>query len=171
MRTRSNGIHWPPNPTAGTAESWNERAPAPAIAFASTATPSYPILPRATTPTMSTDRARSSIPPHPRGIMVILDVVYNHFGPEGNYLHLYAPQFFTERHRTPWGAAINFEGERVVRDFFVHNALYWLEEFSVDGLRFDAVHAIVDDSRLDILTELAERGHAGPGRQRMIHLV
>ena len=108
---------------------------------------------------------------HQRSLMVILDVVYNHFGPEGNYLHLYAPQFFTERHRTPWGAAINFEGERVVRDFFVHNALYWLEEFSVDGLRLDAVHAIVDDSRPDILTELAERVRAGPGRQRMIHLV
>ncbi len=58
----------------------------------------------------------------------ILDVVYNHFGPEGNYLHLYAPQFFNERTATPWGAAINFDGphSRTVRDFFIHNALYWL---------------------------------------------
>ena len=79
--------------------------------------------------------------------MVLLDVVYNHFGPEGNYLARYAPQFFTERHQTPWGAAINFDGadSRAVRDFFIHNALYWLEEFHFDGLRFDAVHAIVDD--------------------------
>jgi maltooligosyltrehalose trehalohydrolase len=110
---------------------------------------------------------------HRRGLMVILDVVYNHFGPEGNYLHLYAPQFFTKRHRTPWGDAINFDGEQsgVVRDFFVHNALYWLEEFHLDGLRLDAVHAIADDSSPDFLTELAERVRAGPGRDRMIHLV
>jgi maltooligosyltrehalose trehalohydrolase len=81
---------------------------------------------------------------HLRGLMVFLDVVYNHFGPEGNYLHLYARRFFTERHHTPWGAAINFDGpdSRPVRDFFIHNALYWLEEFHFDGLRFDAVHAI-----------------------------
>ena len=90
--------------------------------------------------------------------MVFLDVVYNHFGPEGNYLHIYAPQFFTNRHRTPWGEAINFDGpgSRVVRDFFIHNALYWLEEYHFDGLRFDAVHAIVDDSQPNILTELAQ---------------
>ncbi|MBI1984181.1 MAG: malto-oligosyltrehalose trehalohydrolase, partial [Acidobacteria bacterium] len=65
---------------------------------------------------------------HGIGLMVFLDVVYNHFGPEGNYLHVYAPQFFTDRHQTPWGAAINFDGpaSRTVRDFFIHNALYWL---------------------------------------------
>jgi len=109
---------------------------------------------------------------HAKGLMVFLDVVYNHFGPEGNYLWLYAPQFFTDRHRTPWGEAINFDGDhsRTVRDFFLHNALYWLEEYHFDGLRFDAVHAIKDDSRPDILTELAEtirRKLAG----REIHLV
>ena len=82
-------------------------------------------------------------------LMVFLDVVYNHFGPAGNYLHAYAKTFFTDRHQTPWGAGINFDGAEgpTVRDFFVHNALYWLEEFHLDGLRFDAVHAILDDSR------------------------
>jgi maltooligosyltrehalose trehalohydrolase len=110
---------------------------------------------------------------HRRGLMVLIDVVYNHFGPEGNYLHLYAPQFFTDRHQTPWGRAINFDGPdgRVVRDFFIHNALYWLEEFHMDGLRLDAVHAIHDDSRPDFLTELAAAVQRGPGRERHVHLV
>jgi len=110
---------------------------------------------------------------HLRGLMVLLDVVYNHFGPDGNYLHAYAPQFFSERHHTPWGAAINFDGDgsRVVRDFFIHNALYWLEEYHFDGLRLDAVHAIVDDTRPDILKELAAAVQAGPGRTRQVHLV
>lgn len=110
---------------------------------------------------------------HERGLMVILDVVYNHFGPEGNYLHLYAPQFFTDRHKTPWGAAINYDGEHCywVRQFFIHNALYWLEEFHLDGLRLDAVHAIVDDSRPDILTELAQRVHERFDHERHIHLI
>ncbi|OGW60095.1 MAG: malto-oligosyltrehalose trehalohydrolase [Nitrospirae bacterium RBG_16_64_22] len=110
---------------------------------------------------------------HGAGLMVFLDVVYNHFGPEGNYLHLYAPQFFTERHRTPWGAAINFDGpeSRTVRDFFIHNALYWIEEYNVDGLRLDAVHAIEDDSSLHVLEELAEAVQAGPARGRHVHLV
>jgi malto-oligosyltrehalose trehalohydrolase len=110
---------------------------------------------------------------HARGLMVMLDVVYNHFGPEGNYLNLYAPDFFTDRHRTPWGAGLNFDGERsrVVRDFFVHNVLYWLEEFHLDGLRLDAVHAIQDDSTPDILTEIASTVREGVGRERLIHLV
>ncbi len=97
---------------------------------------------------------------HAKNLMVFLDVVYNHFGPEGNYLTLYAPEFFTARHQTPWGPAINFDGadSRPVRDFFIHNALYWLEEYHFDGLRFDAVHAIHDDSQPDFLTELAETG-------------
>jgi len=109
---------------------------------------------------------------HSKNLMVFLDVVYNHFGPEGNYLHLYAPQFFTDRHHTPWGQAINFDGpwSRTVRDFFIHNALYWLEEYQLDGLRFDAVHAIKDDSRPHILTELAETVRQSFG-DRFIHLV
>src|SRR5579862_1515906 len=110
---------------------------------------------------------------HQRGMMVLLDVVYNHFGPEGNYLNAYAPQFFTDRHHTPWGKAINFDGpeSRVVRDFFIHNALYWLNEYHFDGLRLDAVHAIIDDSTPHILTELAAvvRNNVGPERQ--VHLV
>jgi malto-oligosyltrehalose trehalohydrolase len=110
---------------------------------------------------------------HARELMVFLDVVYNHFGPEGNYLHRYAPQFFTKRHWTPWGAAINFDGaeSRTVRDFFIHNALYWLEEFHLDGLRLDAVHAIRDDSATDILTELAETVRAALSTKRDVHLV
>jgi malto-oligosyltrehalose trehalohydrolase len=111
---------------------------------------------------------------HERKIMVLLDVVYNHFGPEGNYLHLYAPQFFTEHYHTPWGAAINFDqqGSRTVRDFMIHNALYWLEEYRLDGLRLDAVHAIRDDeSEVNILAELAQRVREGPGKSRPIHLI
>jgi malto-oligosyltrehalose trehalohydrolase len=104
--------------------------------------------------------------------MVLLDVVYNHFGPEGNYLHAVAPEFFTERHKTPWGAAMNFDGKRSgpVRDFFIHNALYWIEEFHLDGLRLDAVHAILDDSRPTMLEELAERVRAAVP-DRPVHLV
>ena len=110
---------------------------------------------------------------HARGIMVLLDVVYNHFGPEGNYLHRYAPRFFNEAHQTPWGAAINFDGERsdVVRAFFVHNALYWIEEFHLDGLRLDAVHAIADDSPRHVVREIASAVADGPGRDRHVHLV
>jgi malto-oligosyltrehalose trehalohydrolase len=110
---------------------------------------------------------------HARGLMVFLDVVYNHFGPEGNYLHRYAPDFFAARHQTPWGAAINFEGERgrTVRDFFVHNALYWLEEFHLDGLRLDAVHAIRDESRPDFLEALAAAVRAATPPGRHVHLV
>ncbi|MCO6415050.1 malto-oligosyltrehalose trehalohydrolase [Siccirubricoccus sp. KC 17139] len=109
---------------------------------------------------------------HARGLMVLLDVVYNHFGPEGNYLWAVAGETFTDRHKTPWGAAINFDGpgSEEVRAFFLHNALYWIEEFHLDGLRLDAVHAILDDSKRHILAELAERLRAAaPGRH--IHLV
>lgn len=110
---------------------------------------------------------------HARGLMVILDVVYNHFGPEGNYLSLYAPRFFSDRHHTPWGAAISFDSpdSRTVRDFFIHNALYWLEEYHLDGLRLDAVNAIIDESEPDILTEIATAVRRGPGSRRRVHLV
>ncbi len=110
---------------------------------------------------------------HGRGLMVLLDVVYNHFGPDGNYLSAYAPQFFTARHRTPWGDAMNFDGERsrTVREFFIHNALYWLHEYHLDGLRLDAVHAIADDSHPDFVTELARRVRTSVGDARQVHLV
>ena len=109
---------------------------------------------------------------HGHGLAVLLDVVYNHFGPEGNYLHLYAPQFFNAARTTPWGAAINFDGpdSRPVRDFFIHNALYWLEEYHCDGLRLDAVHAIHDDSEPHIVNELAHAARSGPGRERTLYL-
>jgi malto-oligosyltrehalose trehalohydrolase len=109
---------------------------------------------------------------HARGLMVLLDVVYNHFGPDGNYLPAYAPAIFTERHQTPWGAAVNFDGpdSGPVRAFVVENALYWLAEFHLDGLRLDAVHAIVDDSPTHILDELAQRVRAETFG-RPIHLV
>lgn len=111
---------------------------------------------------------------HRRGLMMLLDVVYNHFGPEGNYLYVYARDaFFTERHHTPWGAAVNFDGpgSATVRRFFVDNALYWIEEYGFDGLRLDAVHAILDGSSVHILEEIAEAVREGPGRNRLIHLV
>jgi maltooligosyltrehalose trehalohydrolase len=110
---------------------------------------------------------------HALGMMVLLDVVYNHFGPEGNYLHVYCPQFFNSAHQTPWGAAINFDGEhsRQVRDFFVHNALFWIDEYRFDGLRLDAVHAMRDRSDPDIVCEIAGALRAGPGRDRALHLV
>ena len=110
---------------------------------------------------------------HSKGLMIFLDVVYNHFGPEGNYLRVFAPQFFTSRHQTPWGEGINFDGpdSRTVRDFFIDNALYWLEEYGFDGLRLDAVHAIVDDSSPDIVTELAQAVRQKFGSERFIHLI
>ncbi len=109
---------------------------------------------------------------HQRGLMVILDVVYNHFGPEGNYLPQYFPQMFSKAHKTAWGPALNFDGEcgAEVREFVLGNALFWLEEYAVDGLRLDAAHAIIDISPKHILDELAERVHAFAG-DRHIHLI
>ncbi len=110
---------------------------------------------------------------HARGLGVFLDVVYNHFGPEGNYLHRYAPDFFNARHQTPWGDGINYDGpgSEVVRAFVIHNALYWIEEYHLDGLRLDAVNAIVDESMAHLLVELGRAVADGPGRDRPVHLV
>jgi len=110
---------------------------------------------------------------HRLGLMVLLDVVYNHFGPDGNYLHGYCPQFFNAKKHTPWGAAINFDGPDsfMVRAFYRENALYWIEEYMLDGLRLDAVHAIRDDSRVHIVEEIAAALRDGPGRKRRVHLV
>ncbi len=103
---------------------------------------------------------------HGLGIQVLLDVVYNHFGPDGNYLNAYAKSFFREDKHTPWGNAIDFR-KREVRDFFINNALHWLEIYRFDGLRFDAVHAIEDSG---FLLEMAQTIRTKlPGRH--IHLV
>jgi malto-oligosyltrehalose trehalohydrolase len=110
---------------------------------------------------------------HARGLMVLLDVVYNHFGPDGNYLHVYAAPFFRAGAHTPWGAAIDFDGplSRTVRDFYLHNALFWLTEYHLDGLRLDAVHAIADTAWPHIVEEIAHAVRRGPGRWRHVHLV
>ncbi len=94
---------------------------------------------------------------HVRGLAVVMDVVYNHVGPEGNYLSEFGP-YFTDRHRTPWGAAINYDGadSDEVRRYFIENALYWIREFHMDALRLDAVHAIYDYSAFPFLQELAD---------------
>lgn len=109
---------------------------------------------------------------HARGLAVMLDVVYNHFGPEGNMLPSYFPNLLTEHHKTSWGSAVNFDGEQseIVRELVIHNALYWIEEYHFDGLRLDAVHAILDDGPKHILSELAERVH-GLDIPYPIHLV
>ncbi len=104
---------------------------------------------------------------HGLGIMVFLDVVYNHFGPDGNYLGLYAPQFFRDDIHTPWGGAIDFRRPEV-RDFFTQNALYWLNEYRFDGLRLDAVHEI---SEPDWLDEMADEVRRVAGSTRQVHLV
>lgn len=94
---------------------------------------------------------------HARSLAVVLDVVYNHLGPEGNYLAEFGP-YFTDRHRTGWGPAINYDGPSsdAVRDFFIGNAVYWLSEFHIDALRLDATHAIFDESARPLLRELAD---------------
>ncbi len=109
---------------------------------------------------------------HGAGLMVFLDVVYNHFGPEGNYLGLYAPQFFSRTH-TDWGQGLNVAagGLGSAREFFIENALYWFREFNVDGLRLDAVHAIHDDSEMHFLDDLATRARATAAPGRHLHLV
>ena len=93
---------------------------------------------------------------HTRGLAVILDVVYNHFGPDGNYLGVYGP-YFTAHHKTAWGDAVNLDGpgSDEVRRFFIENALMWLRDYHIDALRLDAVHALIDDSAIHFLEELA----------------
>lgn len=90
---------------------------------------------------------------HAQGMAVLLDVVYNHFGPDGNYLSAFSLAYSTDRHHTPWGSAFNFDSEMStpVREFFLRNPGYWMEEFHIDGFRFDATHEIKDDSEPHIL--------------------
>ncbi len=107
---------------------------------------------------------------HARGLMVFLDVVYNHFGPEGNYLGRYAPAFFTAAH-TPWGSAIDYRVPQV-RAFAIENALHWLDDYRFDGLRLDAVHAIVEPGSPSMLAELSQAvGELASMTGRLIHLV
>jgi maltooligosyltrehalose trehalohydrolase len=104
---------------------------------------------------------------HSLGLMVFLDVVYNHFGPDGNYLNAYASSFFAEGIATPWGNAIDFRRPQV-RRFFIENALYWLNDYRMDGLRFDAVHAILDPT---FLTDMAAEIRSTISPERHVHLI
>lgn len=108
---------------------------------------------------------------HERDICVFLDVVYNHFGPDGNYIPLYAP-LFSKRHNTTWGNGLNYDGPNcnMVREFIVQNALYWISKYNIDGLRMDAVHAITDDSPEHLLVELARRIREA-AIDRHVHLI
>jgi maltooligosyltrehalose trehalohydrolase len=109
---------------------------------------------------------------HARGLGVILDVVYNHFGPDGNYLPVYSDTYVTDRHPNEWGQAVNFDGpgSAGVRDFVVQNACYWISEFRLDGLRLDAVHAIYDDSPLHIMGEMSRQARVAAGERTIVFI-
>jgi maltooligosyltrehalose trehalohydrolase len=111
---------------------------------------------------------------HVLGLAVILDVVYNHLGPEGNYLRDFSPWYFTDRYKTPWGDAINFDGPHSdhVRRYYIDNALYWICEYHIDALRVDAVHGIFDFGALHFLKELAAAVHSHAARlERKIYVM
>lgn len=108
---------------------------------------------------------------HSLGLAVFLDVVYNHFGPDGNYLLEFSSHYLSDRHETVWGTGLNFDGEhsRQVRDFLIENALHWIHEYHIDGLRLDATHAIADESPSHFLAELASRvRHSTPHRRVLL---
>ena len=107
---------------------------------------------------------------HAAGLGVILDVVYNHLGPDGNYLAEFSPDYFTDRYRNDWGQALNFEGPRAARAFFVDNAAYWIEEFHFDGLRLDATQDVHDGSEEHVLAEMGRRAREA-GKGRHVYLV
>ena len=106
---------------------------------------------------------------HALGLGVLLDVVYNHFGPEGNYLERYSKDYYCVK-QNEWGKSMNFDGRhnRAVRDFFIANAAYWIDEFHMDGLRFDATHAIFDTSEIHVLGEITERARAVAGSRKVL---
>ena len=110
---------------------------------------------------------------HAHGIGVILDVVYNHLGPDGNYLRDFSPDYFTDRYQTPWGAAINYDGPHSewVRKLVVDNARFWIDEYHADGLRLDATHAIFDRSPTHVLAELTQAVRASTPAEREIVLI
>ncbi len=141
----------------------------PVADFAGTANWGYDgVLPYAPDETYGTPEDLKALvdAAHGLGIAVMMDVVYNHFGPAGNYWHSIAPDFFRKDIHTPWGDAIDFR-EKPVRDFFIENAIFWLTEYRMDGLRFDAVHAITDDT---FLQELSTRIREAT-RGRNVYLV
>ncbi len=107
---------------------------------------------------------------HLRGLGVILDVVYNHLGPEGNYLPAFSDDYFTDRYPNEWGQAINFDGpgSQGVREFFIQNACYWIEEFHMDGLRLDAVHAFHDAGPVHVVAELSQAARKAAGKRSII---
>lgn len=107
---------------------------------------------------------------HKLGMAVILDVVYNHAGPDGNYLGRYSQYYFSKKHKTDWGDAINYDaaGSKNVRDFFIENACYWIREFHFDGLRLDATQNIIDDSPRHFLLELSERTRRAAGNRKIV---
>lgn len=107
---------------------------------------------------------------HRAGLAVLLDVVYNHLGPDGSYLTTFSPFYRSNRHHTPWGAAVNFDDEHshMVREFFVENALHWIHEYHLDGLRLDATHALVDESLSHFIEELPSRVRASIADRRVL---
>jgi maltooligosyltrehalose trehalohydrolase len=107
---------------------------------------------------------------HALGLAVVLDVVYNHFGPDGAYAFTFSPFYRSDRHDSPWGCAVNFDGAHAehVREFVVENALHWVHEYHVDGFRLDATHAIVDGSPRHVLAELADRARASAGSRTLL---
>lgn len=109
---------------------------------------------------------------HALGLGIILDVVYNHLGPDGNYLKEFSTDYFSTRHKTDWGEALNYDGQNSgpVREFFIANARYWIEEFHLDGFRFDATQNIYDDSKDHILAAIARAARRAAGKKR-IYLV
>jgi maltooligosyltrehalose trehalohydrolase len=109
---------------------------------------------------------------HALGIGVILDVVYNHLGPDGNYLRCFSPHYFSDRYKTEWGEPLNFDGEQAhgVRDYVIANACHWIQEFHFDGFRLDATQSIFDASTTHILAELTERVRASAGERKILFI-
>jgi maltooligosyltrehalose trehalohydrolase len=107
---------------------------------------------------------------HRLGLGVVLDVVYNHLGPDGNYLACFSPYYFSKRHQTPWGDAVNLDGAHsdMVRAFFIENALHWVHEYHIDGLRLDATHALLDESPRHFLAELSGRVRTSVGERTVL---